>query len=66
MGCALLVLFPMIQAPKDTAIGIGIMLTGLPVYFLCVHWQGKFKFIDNLMGKNLYFYVITLVNIQNF
>jgi L-type amino acid transporter 8 len=51
LGCALLVLFPMIQAPKDTAIGIGIMLTGLPVYLLCVHWQGKFKFIDNLMDQ---------------
>jgi amino acid transporter len=49
IGCAFLVIFPIIQAPLDTAIGIGIMLSGLPAYFLCVYWQGKFKFIDDLM-----------------
>lgn len=51
IGCVFLVVMPIIQAPVDTAIGIGIMLSGLPVYFLCVYWQGKLKCIDNFMGK---------------
>uniref|UniRef100_A0AC34Q1P6 Large neutral amino acids transporter small subunit 1 n=1 Tax=Panagrolaimus sp. JU765 TaxID=591449 RepID=A0AC34Q1P6_9BILA len=51
LGCVFLVIMPMIQAPVDTAIGLGIMLTGLPVYFLCVYWQGKFKCIDKFMDQ---------------
>lgn len=34
------------------AIGIGIMLTGLPVYLLFVKMRGKFKFVDDFMGRN--------------
>ncbi|KAI6202494.1 hypothetical protein M3Y96_00954900 [Aphelenchoides besseyi] len=49
LGCLFLVIFPVIQAPMDTAIGIGIMLTGLPVYFLFIQLRGKISFIDHLM-----------------
>ncbi|KAI6229397.1 hypothetical protein M3Y95_00526800 [Aphelenchoides besseyi] len=49
LGCLFLVIFPVIQAPMDTAIGIGIMLTGLPVYFLFIQLRGKIGFIDHLM-----------------
>ena len=49
LGCLFLVVFPIIQAPLDTAIGISIMLTGLPVYYLCIKLQGKIKFVDAIM-----------------
>lgn len=51
LGCLFLVIFPVIQAPMDTAIGIGIMLSGLPVYFIFVQLRGKIPFIDKIMGK---------------
>ncbi|KAI1725709.1 amino acid permease domain-containing protein [Ditylenchus destructor] len=49
IGCAFLVIFPVIQAPMDTAIGIGIMLTGLPVYFLFINLKGKLRIVDHIM-----------------
>lgn len=49
-GCVFLVVFPMYQTPVDTAIGLGIMMTGLPVYFLFVHFAGKFPVIDSFMN----------------
>ncbi|KAI6177348.1 hypothetical protein M3Y97_00897300 [Aphelenchoides bicaudatus] len=49
LGCLFLVIFPVIQAPMDTAIGIGIMLTGIPVYFVFVQLRGKIAFIDKIM-----------------
>ncbi|XP_075992457.1 juvenile hormone Inducible-21 [Anticarsia gemmatalis] len=36
-----LVIIPAITRPKDTAIGIAILLSGIPVYYLCVKWKGK-------------------------
>ena len=50
IGCAFLVVFPVYQAPLDTAIGIGIMLSGLPAYFMFVHLQGRLGVVDQLMG----------------
>lgn len=50
-GCIFLVVFPMYQAPVDTAIGIGIMMTGLPIYFLCVYHAGKFSAVDSFMNS---------------
>uniref|UniRef100_A0A915N9J6 Amino acid transporter n=1 Tax=Meloidogyne javanica TaxID=6303 RepID=A0A915N9J6_MELJA len=49
LGCIFLVVFPMYQAPMDTAIGIGIMLTGLPVYFLFVYWRDRMETLSRLM-----------------
>uniref|UniRef100_A0A1I8ASP9 Large neutral amino acids transporter small subunit 1 n=1 Tax=Steinernema glaseri TaxID=37863 RepID=A0A1I8ASP9_9BILA len=51
LGCAFLVIFPIIQAPLDSAIGIGIMFTGLPVYYLFIHLSGKFPLIDRFMNQ---------------
>ncbi|PIC16424.1 hypothetical protein B9Z55_023032 [Caenorhabditis nigoni] len=48
IGCVLLVLVPVLGNPKDTAIGILIMLSGVPVYLLFIAWKGKPKFIDSL------------------
>ncbi|CAI5455584.1 unnamed protein product [Caenorhabditis angaria] len=45
IGCMALVFVPVIGAPKDTAIGLLIMLSGVPVYLLFIAWKGKPKFI---------------------
>ena len=34
-----------------TGIGIAIILTGVPVYFVFVYWKNKPKFILQLSGK---------------
>uniref|UniRef100_A0A915ERL8 Uncharacterized protein n=1 Tax=Ditylenchus dipsaci TaxID=166011 RepID=A0A915ERL8_9BILA len=51
IGCIFLVVFPIYQAPMDTAIGIGIMMTGLPAYFLFVFLQGKIRIVDVIMDE---------------
>ncbi|CCD71657.1 Large neutral amino acids transporter small subunit 1 [Caenorhabditis elegans] len=48
IGCVLLVLVPVLGNPKDTAIGILIMLSGVPVYLIFIAWKGKPKCIDSL------------------
>uniref|UniRef100_A0A0N4WXQ0 Amino acid transporter n=1 Tax=Haemonchus placei TaxID=6290 RepID=A0A0N4WXQ0_HAEPC len=41
VGCCALVIVPIIGAPKDSAIGLLIMFTGVPVYFIFVAWKNK-------------------------
>ncbi|XP_047041987.1 large neutral amino acids transporter small subunit 2 [Helicoverpa zea] len=41
IAIAFLVIIPAITEPKDTAIGIAILLSGIPVYYLCVKWKSK-------------------------
>ncbi|XP_026327033.1 large neutral amino acids transporter small subunit 2 [Hyposmocoma kahamanoa] len=41
IAIACLVIIPAIQQPKDTAIGLGILFSGVPVYYICVKWQTK-------------------------
>lgn len=41
-----LVVIPAITQPKDTAIGVAILLSGIPVYYACVKWQSKPKAYD--------------------
>ncbi|CAD5231442.1 unnamed protein product [Bursaphelenchus xylophilus] len=59
LGCLGLVVVPIIGSPKDTAIGIAIMLTALPVYFLFIAFRPKVfntmsdkvtKFFENVLG----------------
>ncbi|KAM3964709.1 juvenile hormone Inducible-21 [Aphomia sociella] len=53
IGC--LVIIPAITQPKDSAIGVGILLSGIPVYYLCVKWQNKPKCYNNISGCILKF-----------
>ncbi|CAI4228367.1 unnamed protein product [Auanema sp. JU1783] len=46
LGCIALVVIPMIAAPKDTAVGILIMLSAIPVYLIFIAWKTKPAFID--------------------
>uniref|UniRef100_A0A0K2TNM9 Y+L amino acid transporter 2like [Apis florea] n=1 Tax=Lepeophtheirus salmonis TaxID=72036 RepID=A0A0K2TNM9_LEPSM len=41
---------PMIASPVETGIGIGIILTGVPVYFIFVAWKNKPKVIQSASG----------------
>ncbi|VDN06632.1 unnamed protein product [Thelazia callipaeda] len=51
LGCAALVIIPVIGSPRDTAIGIGIMLTAVPIYLLFVAWKNKPKSLSLLSEK---------------
>ncbi|OWR44558.1 large neutral amino acids transporter small subunit 2 [Danaus plexippus] len=53
IGC--LVIIPAITQPKDTAIGIAILLSGIPVYYLCVKWQNKPQCYNTASGCILRF-----------
>jgi hypothetical protein len=37
IGCVFLVVVPIYAAPVDAAIGLGIMLTSVPVYFALIY-----------------------------
>merc|ERR1712004_912220 len=41
---------PMVASPVETGIGIAIILTGVPVYFVFIYWKNKPKFILQLSG----------------
>jgi solute carrier family 7 L-type amino acid transporter-like protein len=34
-------ILPMLQQPVETAIGFAMILTAVPVYFVCIRWQSK-------------------------
>uniref|UniRef100_A0A0N5AX82 Large neutral amino acids transporter small subunit 1 n=1 Tax=Syphacia muris TaxID=451379 RepID=A0A0N5AX82_9BILA len=51
LGCCCLVIIPIIGSPKDTAIGLIIMLTAIPVYVVFIHWQSKLKYINKLSDQ---------------
>ncbi|KAE9415296.1 hypothetical protein Angca_004489 [Angiostrongylus cantonensis] len=46
LGCCALVIVPIVGAPKDTAIGLLIMFTGVPVYLIFISWKDKPRFIN--------------------
>lgn len=56
LGCVFLVVVPIYSAPVDTAIGLGIMLTSVPVYLVFVAWKNKPRCFDDAvdaMTRNL-------------
>merc|ERR1712048_1328506 len=42
---------PMVATPVETAIGLGIIATGIPVYFIFVAWKNKPRFVQNMSGS---------------
>lgn len=48
---ALLLGFSLYSEPLVCGVGLVIMLTGVPVYFLGVHWKEKPKCIYDLIGE---------------
>lgn len=53
MFWALLLGFSLYSEPVVCGVGLVIMLTGVPVYFLGVHWKEKPKCIYNFIGEFL-------------
>lgn len=48
---AVLLGFSLYSEPVVCGLGMVIMLTGVPVYFVGVQWKGKPKWIYRLVGK---------------
>ncbi|MGH0138807.1 UNVERIFIED_CONTAM: hypothetical protein FKN15_019535 [Acipenser sinensis] len=48
---AFLLIFSLYSEPVVCGIGLVIILTGVPVYFLGVYWKNKPKCLDNFIGK---------------
>ncbi|MFH4984574.1 hypothetical protein AB6A40_011283 [Gnathostoma spinigerum] len=48
LGCCALVVIPILGSPRDTAIGLGIMSTAVPVYVIFVAWKNKPRFISSV------------------
>jgi len=42
---------PMISTPVETAMGLGLIATGIPVYFIFVAWKNKPVFIKKFVGS---------------
>uniref|UniRef100_A0A0K0E532 Amino acid permease/ SLC12A domain-containing protein n=1 Tax=Strongyloides stercoralis TaxID=6248 RepID=A0A0K0E532_STRER len=43
--CTLILVLPFLLQPKELLIGLGIILSGLPIYYIFVGWKKKPKFI---------------------
>ena len=41
-------LLPMIAKPVETAIGLGMIFTAIPVYLLFIKWKSKPKFVSTM------------------
>lgn len=50
---AFLLVFSLWSEPVVCGIGLAIMLTGVPVYFLGVYWQHKPKCFNNFISELL-------------
>ena len=42
---------PMISTPVETAMGLAIIATGIPVYFIFIAWKNKPVFIKKMIGR---------------
>ncbi|XP_048092554.1 solute carrier family 7 member 8a [Alosa alosa] len=51
---AFLLIFSLYSEPVVCGIGLAIMLTGVPVYFLGVYWDNKPQCFNSLVGKMTY------------
>ncbi|XP_073941954.1 juvenile hormone Inducible-21 [Choristoneura fumiferana] len=56
VAIACLVIIPAIDKPIDSVIGLAILLSGIPVYYLCVKWETKPDSYHLLSGCILRFF----------
>ena len=47
---AFLLIVPLFSAPRDTGMGVLIILTGIPVYILGIYWSNKPRAFEHMMG----------------
>jgi amino acid transporter len=64
--CIFMVVFPFFDSPSEVIIGVGIILTGIPVYFLFVYWQNKPAFITKPWSMFTYTKTCKLMNCSCF
>ncbi|XP_038070106.1 cystine/glutamate transporter-like [Patiria miniata] len=55
LSCLYVVAVSLYSAPLDCGIGLGILLTGVPVYYLCIWWENKPIWLDDFMVKSTKF-----------
>lgn len=48
---AFLLIFSLYSEPVVCGVGLAIMMTGVPVYFLGVYWENKPQCFDATIGK---------------
>ena len=51
---AFLLIFSLYSEPVVCGIGLAIMLTGVPVYFLGVYWDNKPQCFNSFVGTSLF------------
>lgn len=51
--CVFLVVLPFFVSPKEVVIGLVMILSGIPVYFLGVYWENKPAFFRDFWSKYL-------------
>ena len=49
----LLLAFAFVASPTESGMGLLIILTGIPVYIICVAWKNKPKSFNNFWGNVL-------------
>ncbi|XP_033626493.1 cystine/glutamate transporter-like [Asterias rubens] len=65
LSCLYVVGVSLYSAPLDCGIGLGILLTGVPVYYLCIWWDNKPEWVDVYMDKlTLFLQKLMLVVVQ--
>ena len=52
---------PMISTPVETAMGLAIIATGIPVYFIFIAWKNKPVFIKKIIGEFFLLICLTLL-----
>ena len=49
--CAFLIVLPLWTTPKLVGVALLIIKAGIPVYFVCIYWKGKPRWIRKLTRK---------------
>lgn len=49
--CLFLTLMPLYASPTETGMGLVILISGVPAYFIFVRWSTKNKFVRKISGE---------------